>query len=1138
MSLDESQSHEGLELVGERPNNISSLLPITKSLSQHKLDIKENEMIEAGHTKPPTVPVPIKHDGDNNTFPNAAKVRPDSGDIVFFNRYILIRLLLTLLTLLMMLLCILYAIGQITTLTIPDFICVNKTIEEIRKHSQEYNLPHGTTSGCWTSKGVKANQDLLFQNRAYKSSWIDVKENPQDIIKCSLFICTALCLLFCFIYCQVFLFIQDVIRFQKQRSTDFNAHSLGGPEDNNISTTSPVDEKDQEDHKPQPRLCNCNCCHNLMNTKIIQCIKRVPSWYKRQFQEDRPGWIIKHFAVESCEIVLQTLALFQYAGVQFHPDKNDNLAEEYQYVLLFGVMIATNAISVGFLWVFYVFWNQSCHGKSFHFSLLIVDSFFDTFYAIFPLILVWDYTVNAGNAIKVGSFYTQDLVSFLRSFVPITLICVKILTASLTVVSKSRTIWKNQLQGLQRSDSIDSDHPGMTNAGMGAQTIELQEKMNVLFDDDLSNVQMFINKASCFRLCVDAGPLLDHSYSHTEVRGLRKGIVSDDHDTSDIQMALSIYDRQQILRRCFIGCFVGLLYITFGVASIVFYQSHFGGVVQYCDDYSADDHLEMRVWDYCTYKVYPIIGFDDVNHIPCQCRSFDIAFGAITQNRNVTAPMVTHIFSHWFMLENIRIIGSSDFGSNINLNFSDDMFASSSMRSIAIPNIRIVSMSGSISNWADKLEFLNLNSTFVADLEYESMIKLNKLKFLDIQRSRVPNIDWICYLRELRYLDLGECPGLVNRSLPSCIWEAPLTKLQVIDIRFVYGSFHEGILGLPSLLSFRAYGADIEYTDFSANTRFKYHSTGTEYDLSQNPICGMYKEQHLQWWRTDVNQVVEAYNPYIIEFLNETDACIDYCDYGSRDYHASAAAAVCPALEYQNGVCNKWCNIPQCGWDGGDCNQLCDFTECEITVGECMQGCNSTHCDYGFEEQCIEQPQSNASVIYNATHCRLYTQCNEKKGSTITEVSESWIGDSICDEYCNNAFCSFDGGDCEQCDSSGLCVAIWSLFIVYANSDGDADYVVSPLEYCGLWPLVEQYDTENKWNCTTSFPIFDLDGNQFLNAYEVQLNVFNKNYPYRVNQVNCSLCAIDVATYYKPWSWNEINEYTTNTTHYQSGSFY
>eukprot|EP01083_Nonionella_stella_P183440 662958_1 len=568
------ESHEArdsIEMVGEQANNISSLFPITKAPSQYKLDINENEIVPS---TVPHVPVPIQHDGDTDTRPNIVKRDDDNGDIVFFNRYILIRLLLTLLTLLMMFLCILYAIGQITTLNIQEFICANKPIEEIRQHSQIYNLPHGTTSGCWTSKGVKANQDLLFQNRAYRSQWIE-KQSPQDIIKFSLFLCTALCLLFCLIYCQIFLFIQDVIRFQnrktlimKQRSTDFDPNSIGGPEDHSTRSQCCCCKQDakneKEDHKAPSR---CGCCHKLMDAKIIKCIKRMHSGYKRHFEEDRPGWIVKHFTMESCEIVLQTLALFEYAGVQFRTGGNDNLAEEHQYVLLFGIVIAMNAIAVGFLWIFYVSWNQSCHGKSFHLSLLIVDAMFEMFYTFFPVILVWDYTANNGNVItNVGTFYTQSWLSFLRSFVPITLICVKILTASLTVVSKSRTIWKNE--GFKRSDSIDSDQPDMINtAGMGANTIELQEKIKILFDDDVANVQLFINKASCCRLCVDDQPLLDHSYSHMEVRELRKELL-DAHDTNDIEMVLSIYDRQQILRRCFIASFYIIERLYEGVSRV------------------------------------------------------------------------------------------------------------------------------------------------------------------------------------------------------------------------------------------------------------------------------------------------------------------------------------------------------------------------------------------------------------------------------------------------------------------------------------------------------------------------------------------------------------------------------------------
>eukprot|EP01083_Nonionella_stella_P078291 214153_1 len=508
MSLDECQSpnpppralSDTVEMVGVRTTNVGCFLPTNTPSSRYIPDLNEDEMIE--ETNPyRAVPVPVPID----TLAKAAG-DPTGRDIVFFNRYILIRLLLALLTLLMLLLCLVYAIGQVTTLTIQDFICTNKPIAQIRHHSQEFNLPHGTTSGCWTSKGVKANQDLLFQNRAYQST-LSI-ESLQHIVMFSLFVCAALCLLFCLIW-QIVLFIQDIIRFQTQKWLIMKDRN---PEDHTTRSCccrqKPIDGK--EDRKPS-RLCACcgGCCKKIK--------RMMPS---RQFQEDRPGWIIKHFVIESCEIVLQTFALFQYAGVQLQLGKNDNLAEEYQYVWLFGIMIAMNAITVGFFWIFYVSWNQSCHGKSFHFSLLIVDSIFETFYAIFPLILVWDYTTNGGPMLgQIGTFHTESWLSFLRSFVPIALICVKMLTASSTVVFKSRTIWKHQ--GIKRRDSIDSDQPDIMTNTMGVKTLELQDKMNVLFDDDVANVQIFINKASCCKLCVDDRPLLDHDYSHTKVREMR-----------------------------------------------------------------------------------------------------------------------------------------------------------------------------------------------------------------------------------------------------------------------------------------------------------------------------------------------------------------------------------------------------------------------------------------------------------------------------------------------------------------------------------------------------------------------------------------------------------------------------------------
>ena len=114
----------------------------------------------------------------------------DTTIYTFFNRYIFVRLLLFLLTSFLIIICILYAIGQLSQLRIQDFICENKTIDQIYKHSKENNLPHGTTNGCWISKGIKANSDILFQTRSYKSTDIDNATNG-DYIRFILFIIAA-----------------------------------------------------------------------------------------------------------------------------------------------------------------------------------------------------------------------------------------------------------------------------------------------------------------------------------------------------------------------------------------------------------------------------------------------------------------------------------------------------------------------------------------------------------------------------------------------------------------------------------------------------------------------------------------------------------------------------------------------------------------------------------------------------------------------------------------------------------------------------------------------------------------------------------------------------------------------------------
>ena len=49
-----------------------------------------------------------------------------------------------------------YTHTQVTAFQLENYWCEPKSIEEIRQHSKEYDLPFGDTQGCWsTISGVK-----------------------------------------------------------------------------------------------------------------------------------------------------------------------------------------------------------------------------------------------------------------------------------------------------------------------------------------------------------------------------------------------------------------------------------------------------------------------------------------------------------------------------------------------------------------------------------------------------------------------------------------------------------------------------------------------------------------------------------------------------------------------------------------------------------------------------------------------------------------------------------------------------------------------------------------------------------------------------------------------------------------------
>lgn len=87
-------------------------------------------------------------------------------------------------------------------------------------------------------------------------------------------------------------------------------------------------------------------------------------------------------------------------------------------------------------------------------------------------------------------------------------------------------------------------------------------------------------------------------------------------------------------------------------------------------------------------------------------------------------------------------------------------------------------------------------------------------------------------------------------------------------------------------------------------------------------------------------------------------------------------ASGCPLNWLNDGFCDKACNSSRCLWDGGDC--------LNNTIPTNTQANNSD----------ISQ-KSNVHPFYCASNCLT-----------------NWLGDSSCDQVCNNTNCAFDMADC------------------------------------------------------------------------------------------------------------------------------
>ena len=311
--------------------------------------------------------------------------------------------------------CILYGFGQITQLILSNYWCEKKQLNEIYQHSQQFNLNHGTNDGCWKSKQFTVDTYALFQSSSVYSTESDF--STVNVCRCIIWLLASVSfiwmgMMFLSLHLSNVIFGKICFPYHSSAINDDipNSAEMAMTQILKNKNNSSQNQKPQRiaknntqnsQHKAkkgrvQQRSSSfhkcCPCCCLPRNNKCLEFVGdayfRYIKWYRFYLGEDTRNWFILLSIREMIEITLQILAAYSYNGFNvFSPDQLV-LAFKPNEIRLFCLLLSLNCFFTGILWLFYVFFHKLCHGQLFKQVVFFVDTTFDTFYALFPIIVV------------------------------------------------------------------------------------------------------------------------------------------------------------------------------------------------------------------------------------------------------------------------------------------------------------------------------------------------------------------------------------------------------------------------------------------------------------------------------------------------------------------------------------------------------------------------------------------------------------------------------------------------------------------------------------------------------------------------------------------------------------------------------
>eukprot|EP01084_Bolivina_argentea_P059493 108649_1 len=568
--------------------------------------------------------------------------------------------------------------------------------------------------------------------------------------------------------------------------------------------------------------------------------------------------------------------------------------------------------------------------------LFIFNAIFEIFYVIFPLLLLGD---NLSFTTAAAKLHCESTFIFFAVVIPFIFLCYKIFN----VLRHLTKLGRDQMYvpiSSKRSNSLSELE----------QSLILHDRNGLNITNDESKMELI----------------------------------------SNVTRNLRIY---------MISC--NFIWIICGVLIMILTLTHFNKYQKVCNDYNQykEDYPELYLWKYCNFQVYPFFPGDD---IACNCRGFSIPDYTLNSDEGsvVNGNMLTSLLRHWYMLETLQFHADNNI---ISFNLTCNELQSKNMRALEFSFMNLNHIDANCwINWRN-LQYLVLNGVFPKSSHGTNPIpsstsSFTKLKHFELNYNTFPPtseaLNIFCSFANVGYIAIS-----MTGQPPNCV--SNLKNIQYLDMSgsTIVHDIDINILSIKSLTKLVAVNsAYLNVTSFNiqSDEHVKYN-TNAKYFFQGTDLCAQFMNfktikfnDSIEYYWSDI---YNTYYPHLYQFLNDTNACEQYCNYTNSNW-GSLASWWCLEKDYSNGICDPACNYIECGFDGKDCNQLCECDISLLTNRKCDIECNTTNCNYDAYE-CVVDKNVDFNKCFRDTKCE-----------------KTFIDDGLCDDYCQSAWCNYDGQDC------------------------------------------------------------------------------------------------------------------------------